>query len=289
MDLPPPGPSFASFGTVPPTGPVVISVSHGGRDYPPELVAALRVPLPAMMALEDRLIDRVARAAHDDQPMLVQRRARAWIDLNRSEEERDPLIDMGARGTGRGSAKLRSGLGLVPRRVAGYGDIWSRRFGDAEMLERIAADHRPYHQALADRLAEVRARFGVAVLLDLHSMPPLGSPTSYPRVVIGDRHGTTADARFVRRIEAAVRASGVAVTRNAPYAGGHIVERHGAPRRAIHAIQLELDRSLYLDAALESPGEGFDATVALVRQVLAMLADEALNGNPSQSLPLAAE
>ena len=283
MDLPP-GPSFDSFGAVPPAGPVVISVSHGGRDYPADLVAALRVPLPAVMALEDRLIDRVAQGAHDDQPMLVQRRARAWIDLNRSEQERDPVIDMGARSSGRGSAKLRSGLGLVPRRVAGHGDIWTRRFGDAEMLERIATDHRPYHRALAERLGETRARFGVAVLLDLHSMPPLGSPASCPRVVIGDRHGSAADARFVRRVEAAVRACGVAVTRNAPYAGGHIVERHGAPRRAVHAIQLELDRSLYLDAALESPGEGFDATVTLVRQVLAALADEALD-----RAPLAAE
>jgi len=280
-----PGPCYDGYGLALPAGPVVLSVPHGGRDYSPALVAALRVPPSALMALEDRLIDRVAMAARGDEPMLMQRTPRAWIDLNRDEGERDPLIDAGARIGGRSSAKLRSGLGLVPRRTAGHGDIWARRFTDDEIVARIEMEHRPYHQALAACLAAVRARFGVAVLLDLHSMPPLGRATVSPRVVIGDRHGTTAEPRFVRRIEAAVRGLGVAVTRNAPYAGGHIVERHGDPRRGIHAIQLELDRSLYLDAALESPGEGFDATVALVRGVIAALGAEALG----QDLPLAAE
>lgn len=284
MASPIPGASFQSLGG-PVTGPVVISVPHGGRDYPHALIEALRVPLSAVMGLEDRLIDLVAQGACTDEPMLVQTLPRAWIDLNRDEGERDPVIDLGARPQGRASAKLRSGLGLVPRRVAGHGDIWSRRFSDAEMTERIATDHRPYHEALEQALAEARARFGVAVLLDLHSMPPLGAADLVPRIVIGDRHGLTADTRFVRRIEAEARACGIAVTRNAPYAGGHIVQRHGAPRRGIHAIQLELDRSLYLDSALEAPGAGFDATVAMVRTMLAALAAEALG----QPVSLAAE
>lgn len=274
------GASFQSFGDPVPLGPVVISVPHGGRAYPPDLVAALRVPIAAVMGLEDRLIDRVGMAARGDEPMLVQHMPRAWIDLNRDERERDPLIDEGARMVPRASAKLRSGLGLVPRRVAGHGDIWMRRFTDAEIVQRIEADHRPYHHALAERLAAARTRFGLAVLLDLHSMPPLGAPGLVPRIVIGDRHGTTAATRFVRRIEAEARGGGFPVTRNAPYAGGHIVERHGDPRRGIHAIQLELDRSLYLDAALEAPGPGFDATVTLVRRILSALAAEAL-GQPA--------
>lgn len=285
MASPFPGASYECLGTDSPNGPVVISVPHGGRDYPPALLEALRVPLSAIMGLEDRLIDLVGHAARSDEPMIVQTRPRAWIDLNRDEAERDPLIDLGARASGRGSSKVRSGLGLVPRRIGGHGDIWARRFTDAEMVARIASDHRPYHAALSACLAAVRARFGVAVLLDLHSMPPLGAADSYPRVVIGDRHGATAGMRFVRRVDATVRAAGIAVTRNAPYAGGHVVERHGDTRRGIHAIQLELDRSLYLDAALEAPGPGFDATVLLVRRIIAALAAEALG----QPLPLAAE
>lgn len=279
------GASFQSFGDPVPPGPVVISVPHGGRAYTPEMVAALRVPVAAVMGLEDRLIDLVGMAARGDEPMLVQNTPRAWIDLNRDERERDPLIDEGAQMAPRASAKLRSGLGLVPRRVAGHGDIWTRRFADGEIVTRIEGDHRPYHRALAERLADARALFGVAVLLDLHSMPPLGAPGLVPRIVIGDRHGTTAATRFVRRIEAEARRAGFAVTRNAPYAGGHIVERHGDPRRGIHAVQLELDRSLYLDAALEAPGPGFDTTVALVRRILSALAAEALG----QSAAMAAE
>lgn len=277
-----PGASFEALGG---GGPVVISVPHGGRAYPAAMMQDLRVPAAAVMALEDRLVDLVARDARTAEPMLVQTRPRAWIDLNRDERERDPVIDLGATAPGRASAKLRSGLGLVPRRVPGHGDIWTRRFTGAEIDGRIEEDHRPYHRALAKRLAEARAQFGVAVLLDLHSMPPLGAPGLVPRVVIGDRHGTTAATRFVRRIEAETRGAGIAVTRNAPYAGGHIVERHGDPRRGIHAIQLELDRSLYLDAALEAPGAGFEATVTLVRRILLALAAEALG----QPVAMAAE
>jgi len=282
MAHPIPGASFYSLDG---DGPVVISVPHGGRAYPPGMTDDLRAPLSAVMTLEDRLVDLVAEGARTTQPMLVQTVPRAWIDLNRDERERDTLIDEGARMAPRASAKLRSGLGLVPRRVAGHGDIWNRRFSDAEMLARIATDHRPYHQALAERLAETRARFGLAILLDLHSMPPLGDPGLVPRLVVGDRHGTTAATRFVRRIEVEARASGFAIARNAPYAGGHIVERQGDPRRGIHAVQLELDRSLYLDAALEAPGSGFDATVLLVRRILSALATEALG----QGQTLAAE
>jgi N-formylglutamate amidohydrolase len=282
MAHPIPGASFYSLDG---DGPVVISVPHGGRAYPPGMTDDLRAPLSAVMTLEDRLVDLVAEGARTTQPMLVQTVPRAWIDLNRDERERDTLIDEGARMAPRASAKLRSGLGLVPRRVAGHGDIWNRRFSDAEMLARIATDHRPYHQTLAERLAETRARFGLAILLDLHSMPPLGDPGLVPRLVIGDRHGTTAATRFVRRIEVEARASGFAIARNAPYAGGHIVERQGDPRRGIHAVQLELDRSLYLDAALEAPGSGFDATVLLVRRILSALATEALG----QGQTLAAE
>lgn len=284
MATPSPGASFERLGDAT-SSPVVISVPHGGRDYPPALVEALRVPLTAVVGLEDRLIDRVALAARHDEVTLVQTRPRAWIDLNRDEGERDPLIDLGARPTGRTSAKLRSGLGLVPRRIGGHGDIWVRRFTDAEMVERIAADHRPYHDALEHALIEARARFGVAMLLDLHSMPPLGAPGRSARIVIGDRHGLTADNRFVRRVEAEARAMGIAATRNAPYAGGYIVQAHGAPRRGIHAVQLELDRSLYLDDGFDGPGPGFDDTVALVQRVVAALHHEALG----QPIPLAAE
>ncbi|MBE2993299.1 N-formylglutamate amidohydrolase [Sphingomonas sp. CFBP 13603] len=273
---------FERLGAMPPVSPVVMSVPHAGRDYPLALKTALRVPLSGLLPLEDRLVDAVARAARTDQTTIVQTRARAWIDLNRSEDERDPLLDEGARSLPpmQQSAKLRSGLGLVPRRASGAGDLWARRFTDAEVTARIANDHRPYHAALAAALAAAQARFGVAVLLDVHSMPQLAPGGT--RIVLGDRFGHAAAPRFVTRVKDECIARGFSTAINAPYAGGHILERHARPATGIHAIQLELDRTLYLDRKLHAPGAGFPRVVDLVRSILAALADEAL------SIPLAA-
>ena len=268
--------SFERLGDEAPASPVVLSVPHAGRAYPPALLAALRVPAGALVALEDRHVDAVARAAAGGRTAIIATRPRAWIDLNRGEDERDPRVDEGAIGWPIRSAKVRGGLGLVPRRAANAVELWRRRFGEREVAERIAADHRPYHAAIAAALASARARWGVAVLLDLHSMPSLGLGRA--RVVVGDRFGRAAAPRFVDRVEVAALVAGHAVARNTPYAGGHVLDRHGAPAGGVHAVQVELDRTLYLDAALDRPGAGLAATVALVAGMLADLEDEALGG-----------
>ena len=274
-------PSFEIVGPPVPESPVVISVPHAGRDYPPALRAMARVSMAALTALEDRWVDAVGDAARGAETMLAQRAARAWIDLNRAETERDPRLDDGVMGGGAAapgqpiaSAKVRSGLGLVPRRTAQAGELWSRKLSAAEVEARIAADHRPYHAALGGALAAARARFGAAVLLDLHSMPSIAGAGA-PQVVLGDRFGRAAASRFVHRIEAEVEAAGLRVALNSPYAGGHILDRHARPAAGIHGVQLEIDRALYLDRRGElSPG--FAGVVALVRRVIAALADEAL-------------
>jgi N-formylglutamate amidohydrolase len=272
-------PCFERHGPEDPVSPVVLSVPHAGRDYPMQLRAALRVPLIALRTLEDRHADALALGARQGETLFVARRARAWIDLNRAEHERDPKLDDGALPSGQPqSAKLRSGLGLVPRRVASAGDIWRRRLAGDEVAERIAADHRPYHAAIGAALTAARARFGVAVLLDVHSMPPLGPIERSPRIVLGDRFGRSASARFLGRIEGVARAHGFAAATNAPYSGGHILDRHGDPRCGVHAIQLEFDRTLYLDGQLDQPGPGLARTVAVLRAMIDALADEALPG-----------
>lgn len=270
-------PSFDYYGAPVPESPVVLSVPHAGRCYPQEMVPLLKVPRAALTVLEDRHADTLVLAARGRETTLIQRRARAWIDLNRAEAERDPLIDDGAEVHGRvaQSNKLRSGLGLVPRRVAGSGDIWHRRLSGPEVGARITADHRPYHAALADALRGARARFGIAILLDIHSMPPLGVDADPPRIILGDRFGRTAAARFVGRVEAAVEAAGIPSALNAPYAGGHIIDRHARPGSGIHAIQIEIDRSLYLDAAFDLPGAGFARTARMLTSIVAAVADEA--------------
>jgi N-formylglutamate amidohydrolase len=265
-----------------PASPVVLSVPHAGRDYPLALRAALRVPVEALVVLEDRHVDAVAHAARGGETLLVQRPARAWIDLNRAETERDPRLDEGASASGRpiDSAKLRSGLGLVPRRGGRAGDLWRRRLTDAEVTARIRADHRPYHAALARALDAARRRFGIALLLDVHSMPP-----GQADIVFGDRFGRTAAARFVHRIEAEAEAAGFAHALNTPYSGAHILDRHGDPAHGIHAIQIEWSRALYLDAALDRPGPGLSRVAATLGAMIDALADEAVGG----PLPLAAE
>lgn len=270
-------PSFARHGPLEPVTPVILSVPHAGRDYPAELRAAIRVPLAALKGLEDRYADALGLDAWRAETLFVAQRARAWIDLNRAEHERDPRLDDGAARIGHPqSAKLRSGLGLVPRRVGNSGDIWQRRLSADEVQQRIETDHRPYHAALAAALASARARFGIAVLVDIHSMPALGPAESAPRLVLGDRFGKSAAARFTGRIEGVARAHGVATAANAPYSGGYILERHGEPRRGVHAIQLEFDRGLYLDQALDGPGEGLPATGRLLRAIIDAVTDEAL-------------
>ena len=282
LDAPP----TPELGSPPPASPVVLSVPHAGRDYPPGLRAALRLPDTALLVLEDRHVDALARAARTDETMLIQRRARAWIDLNRSEHDRDPRVDEGARPQAQSgqSAKVRSGLGLVPRRAGSADDLWRGRFAGADIAERIARDHRPYHEALAATLAAARARFGLAILIDIHSMPTIGR---HARLVLGDRFGATSDVRFVARMEAVAAQMGVPTQRNTPYAGAHILQRHAAPQRGIHAIQVEIDRALYLDARHDSLGPGFDHTAAVLRAMLAAVADEALPDDPP--LALAAE
>lgn len=274
--------SFDLIGALPPESPVVLSVPHAGREYPAALAEAARVSMQALTVLEDRYVDQVMLAARRNETALVQRTARAWIDLNRGEHDRDPRLDDGAP-AGHLSAKVRSGLGLVPRRTIASGELWRRRLRGDEVAARIADAHRPYHAALAGALEAAHARFGVAILLDVHSMPPIAG--SRTRIVVGDRFGRSAAGHFVERVTGAVASAGYAHSLNVPYAGGHILERHACPQRQVHGIQLELDRSLYLDDRLDRPGIGFDRVTALVRTIIDVLEEEGLD----QPTTLAAE
>ncbi|WP_294321543.1 N-formylglutamate amidohydrolase [uncultured Sphingomonas sp.] len=272
-------PSFDRTGPDEPVSPVVVSVPHAGRDYPPEMQALLTVPIARLTTLEDRYVDAVAVRAVGDEVMLVARRARGWIDLNRSPvRDRDPQVDAGADPrafAAQPSDKVRSGIGLIPRRAGGADNMWRRKLTDAEVVARITHDHTPYHDAIDRALAAAHARFGVALLLDLHSMPPL--PGVLPaQVVLGNRHGQSGAALFTDVAVGVMRAAGLRLAINHPYAGGHILTSHARPRAGIHALQLEIDRSLYLDPQFDQPGNGVAATAAWVRTLIDALADAAL-------------
>ena len=272
---------FIRTGPETPTSPVVLSVPHAGRSYPPSLLRASRLPLDKIETLEDRLVDRLVwRAVANGCRAIIANSARAEIDLNRDEREIDPatIVPSPPAGSILPSARTKGGLGLIPSRIAGSGSIWLHRIGQDEVRRRVQEIHRPYHEALAQALEEARSRFGIAILLDCHSMPPRNMEAGDPGLVLGDRHGTSIAPELVAAAISAAREAGFTVGRNNPYAGGHITAAHGRPSQGIHALQLEIDRSLYLDATLREPGPGFDRTARLIASVAGALADRAVGG-----------
>lgn len=269
-----PPPPFFRIGPERPQSPVILSVPHAGRDYGPQLLAAARLGKEILETLEDRLVDRLIwRATALGMTAFVARAPRLEIDLNREEREIDPSLIAPPLPSGGlvQSARTRGGLGLIPSRITGSGPIWRERIPRAELERRIGRIHQPYHAALAEALQAARARFGEAVLLDCHSMPPRHRPDHDggrpATIVFGDRHGTTIGADLRDAATAAARAMGYRTACNAPYAGGYIVSRHGRPAAGIHAVQLEIDRSAYLDADLRTPGPGFEGMARLIAGV----------------------
>ena len=271
-------PPLLRIGPEAPASPVVLSVPHAGRAYSEALLKSARLPQEKLETLEDRLVDRLIwRALGLGTVAIVASVPRAEIDLNRNEREIDPsmVVPPPPSRTLLQSARTRGGLGLVPSRINGLGSIWNSRLPSHELARRIADIHAPYHAELDKALRQARERFGVAILLDCHSMPPREDGMG-PGVVFGDRHGTSIAPRYLRAAMRAAEAAGYAIGLNVPYAGGYITARHGKPLDGIHALQVELDRSLYLDPALRAPGDGFDRTAQLIADIAAALAAAAL-------------
>jgi N-formylglutamate amidohydrolase len=272
--------------------PVLISVPHAGRAYPDTLLGTMRSPEVSALRLEDRYVDRIGRAVARETgaALLVAHAPRAMIDLNRAPDDIDwEMFGRGERpadATGLPSRRARSGLGLIPRRVPGIGELWNRRHREEELRARVEQVHEPYHDALSQTLAALRDRWGAALLLDLHSMPPVPARPGLqsPEFVIGDRFGATCNGAVVASAFACLGEQGRAAAHTRPYAGGYTLERHARPSRGVHTIQLEIDRSIYLDSQLREPGEGLDASVealvALVRRLGDAIGD--LGGNPGE-------
>lgn len=272
---------FATYGVEALSIPVLLSVPHAGRDYPEAIFSALRLPRASLLRLEDRYADRLAKEViARNGPTIIAHRARAWIDLNRDENDLD--VEM-VKGADRAKyptpgAKQRGGLGLIPRRLSGEGDLWKGRFDLDDIEHRIASFHQPYHAEISRILQDMQRKFGVAVLLDLHSMPPIRQPMAdpVPQFVVGDRFGKSADSHYADLLMQRTRNAGYAVALNHPYSGEYILTRHARPHANIHALQLEVDRSLYLDSDLREPGSGARKIASLVEDFVTALADEAL-------------
>jgi N-formylglutamate amidohydrolase len=255
--------------------PVLLSVPHSGRDYPEWLVENACLGRASLAALEDPLVDRLAwRAIQRGCGAVIARTPRAAVDCNRAEDEVDPAVVDGAR-RGRVTARARGGLGIVPARTQQHGYLWRRSITQAELAERLDQAHRPYHGAIADQLALLLDRFGCALLIDCHSMPP--PPAGTPPIVFGDCRGRTADAWISGEAVETARRLGLEACLNDPFAGGHVIDRHAGPLCGVHALQLEIDRRCYLNESMREPGPGFDRMAQFV-EALAVELGEALLG-----------
>jgi N-formylglutamate amidohydrolase len=282
----PGSPAIAAFTLLqsdPSSLPVLIAVPHAGRAYPPTLLERMRRPEETTRRLEDRYADSLAHAvaAATGAGLLTAHAPRAMIDLNRAPDDVD--WDMFVREPGNSAPgpqnsrlhRARNGLGLIPRRLPGFGELWTRPHERAELTARIEAVHAPYHKCLAAALLRLRKRWGAALLVDLHSMPslPHHHGNAGAEFVLGDRFGTSCDGGLIAASFGFFAGETRRIAHNRPYAGGYVLERHGAPKRGIHAVQIEIDRASYLDPQLDSLGAGFDSTAGLLARFVVRLAE----------------
>lgn len=272
------------------TTAVVFASPHSGRNYPLHFLQNALLDRHAIRSSEDAFVDRLFDMAPDiGAPLLAAKVARAFIDLNRAADELDPAVIEGIARAPH-NPRVSSGLGVIPRVVAGGRAIYRGKLTLQEAEARISRYWHPYHRALRGLMDDTLARFGQAVLIDCHSMPHEaieaharpGQPR--PEVVLGDRFGAAAGRDVVERVEAAFAGAGFRVARNAPFAGAYIAQAYGRPTRGCHVVQVEIDRALYMDEARIVTGPGFDSFRAVMAGVVAELAGIGLPG-----LPLAAE
>jgi N-formylglutamate amidohydrolase len=250
-------------GQPPPTA-LVFASPHSGRLYPPDMMAAAALDAQSIRRSEDAYVDDlIARAPELGVATISARFARAYIDLNREAFELDPgmFADELPEFARARTARVAAGLGAIARVVSEGQEIYARKLTFAEARGRIDGAHRPYHATLARLIAEAHAAHGFAILVDWHSMPAAAAKTgSRDRacdIVLGDRFGAACAGLLPARVERELEAMGYRVARNTPYAGGYTTEHYGRPSRRTHALQIEINRALYLDEAQLTPTAGF--------------------------------
>jgi N-formylglutamate amidohydrolase len=263
------------------TAPAVFNSPHSGRDFPEVFLRQTRLPLTTLRKSEDCFVDELFASCIDHgAPMLRALVPRSYIDLNREPYELDPRMFSaelpGYANTG--SPRVAGGLGTIPRIVSEGEDIYRGRLDFAEVRKRIEQIYIPYHRTLSALTNAVLSKAGEVLLVDCHSMPasatahvapPGGGPVD---VVLGDRFGASCAEDISAFIEERLARHGLKVLRNKPYAGGFITQNHGAPHRGQHALQIEINRGLYMnETSLEKTGDFQTVRAVLEDMVKALL------------------
>lgn len=260
--------------------PLIVCSPHSGCYYPPAFLERALFDMATLRRSEDAFVDELFAAAPDRGASLLSVQwPRSYLDVNREPYELDPAMfeDALPSFVNGSSPRVRSGFGTVPGQVAGSGPIYGAKLTFAEAEDRLERIYRPYHRALGDLVVESRAAHGFVLVLDCHSMPSTGVVLGERRaapladVVLGDRFGHACDEAIVAEVERGLRAAGYSVRRNDPYAGGFTTEYYGRPTEGVHALQIELNRALYMDEARIAKHAGFARVRADMGALIAAL------------------
>lgn len=261
------------------TTSVVFASPHSGRKYPAAFLRRAVLNEKEVRSSEDAFVDDLfSGAVNHGAPLLLAQAPRAFLDLNRGVDELDPAVIDGVRRMAH-NPRIASGLGVIPRVVSNGRAIYNGKLTLSEAHARIANVWRPYHDTLQTLMDEAHNTFGEAILIDCHSMPHealehVGPPgIARPDVVLGDRFGAAAASSVVEHVEAAFASAGFKVARNMPFAGAYICQHYGRPSRRHHAVQVEIDRSLYMDEATIKPNAHFKSFKMALDGVIAELAE----------------
>lgn len=266
----------------PPPTALVFASPHSGSIYPADMMAAARLSPDAIRGSEDAFVDQIIAGAPALGASVIRARlARAYIDLNREPWELDPAMfedELPEYARSR-SARVAAGLGAIARVAAEGRPIYARKLTFAEAKARIELAHRPYHDALDRLLAAARATHGGAILVDWHSMPAAAAQGQRARgggacdIVLGDRFGAACSPKLTALVERELESMGYRVARNAPYAGGYTTEHYGRPARRTHALQIEINRALYMNETTREPTAGLVRLTADAERLTRALAD----------------
>ncbi|MEH3124697.1 N-formylglutamate amidohydrolase [Agrobacterium cavarae] len=267
--------------------PFVYNSPHSGRCYPVSFLEASRLDSYEIRRSEDCFVDELFASAPDiGAPLLKANFPRAYLDVNREPYELDPRMFDGALPSyaNIGSMRVAGGLGTVPRIVAENMDIYAHRLSVEEGLARIEGIYKPYHTCLRRLVSRTHANHGMAVLIDCHSMPGnirLAGSNIRPDIIIGDRYGTSASAEISRAALHFLEELGFTAVCNKPYAGGFITEHYGRPIRSLHALQIEVNRALYVDEKTFLKAADFPAMQSaleiFMRQLAAFVSEYAID------------
>ena len=257
--------------------PLVLNSSHSGRDYPQRFLEMTRLDHLSIRQSEDAWVDELfGRAPHLGVPLLRAHFPRAYLDVNREPWELDPamFVEPLSERFNTTSPRVAAGLGTLARVVAENKPIYRERLTLDDARMRIEGIYQPYHATLQRLLSEAMASFGVAILIDCHSMPRLSRSGDRPApdVVLGDRYGTACAAGIIDLVETVFAGAGLKVARNRPYAGGFCTRAYGRPQHGVHAVQIEISRHLYMNEVTLAKHDGFAAMRQIAdRLTLALL------------------